>query len=261
MLINRPIMANSDIVKKLAQESPPTKGKSTATPHSHSPFSLHVSSPRPDRTSTSSGLPPPPGRVTRYMTPAATQRTSTDSGRSNPSFDVESVSQASSERLSIHSHSTAESNATSLKHAPYDDNAWKPGHVRHQTEAFGSDSSRSEANLGRVASSSSSSSRGQHVGQSSRSHHITGSQANTGPSNYQQRQTTSLLAPLSCVPHSGNSEEDTDVDSLEEPHGHSYPSSSTLPRHEIAHDINASDHCVLTGMGSDDSFCADNDIS
>ncbi|KAF8518169.1 hypothetical protein JB92DRAFT_2117524 [Gautieria morchelliformis] len=205
-------------VKKLAQESPPTKGKSTATPHSHSPFSLHVSSPPPDRTSTSSGLPPPPGRVTRYTTPAATQRTSTDSGRSNPSFDVESVSQASSERLSIHSHNTAESNATSLKHAPYDGNAWKPGHVRHQTEAFGPDSSRSEANLGRVASSSSSSSRGQHVGQSSRSHHITGSQANTGPSNYQQRQTT---------------EEDTDVDSLEEPHGHSYPSSSTLPSRSL----------------------------
>ncbi|KAF8518182.1 hypothetical protein JB92DRAFT_2903742, partial [Gautieria morchelliformis] len=139
MLINRPIMANSDIVKKLAHESPPTKGKSTATPHSHSPFSLQVLSPPADRTSTSSGLPPPPGRVTRHTTPAVTQRASTESGRSNPSFDpfdAESVSQASSECLSIHSGHTDGSNATSLKHAPYDDNAWKPGHVRRQTEAF-----------------------------------------------------------------------------------------------------------------------------
>ncbi|KAF8507866.1 hypothetical protein JB92DRAFT_3121420 [Gautieria morchelliformis] len=62
--------------------------------------------------------------------------------------------------------------------------------------------------------------------------------AHAGPSNYPQDslQTTSSLGPQSHVPHSG--QEDTNDDS-EEPYGHSYPSSSTQPRHEISHDINA----------------------
>ncbi|KAF8532679.1 hypothetical protein JB92DRAFT_3103389 [Gautieria morchelliformis] len=64
-----------------------------------------------------------------------------------------------------------------------------------------------------------------------------GSQVHAGPSNYPQDslQTTSSLGPQSHVPHSG--QEDTNDDS-EEPYGHSYPSSSTQPRHEISHDIN-----------------------
>ncbi|KAF8518183.1 hypothetical protein JB92DRAFT_3095215, partial [Gautieria morchelliformis] len=177
-LINRPIMDNSDIEKMLAQEKPPKKGNSASTPQSSFPFSLPASSPPPrERTSKSFGLPPPPGRTNQFTTSAAT-RTSTESRRT-PSIDVGSVSQASSDRLSIYSRNTGDSNATSLKHAPYDDNAWKPGHVRQHTEAFGPDSSRSgyghsQANLGRVASSSSSrrDSHGRHVSQRSSSHHI-----------------------------------------------------------------------------------------
>ncbi|KAF8518173.1 hypothetical protein JB92DRAFT_3142075 [Gautieria morchelliformis] len=48
----------------------------------------------------------------------------------------------------------------------------------------------------------------------------------------------SVSQASSAVPHSEHSEEDTDDDS-EEPYRHSYPSSTTLPRHEIFHDINA----------------------
>ncbi|KAF8479921.1 hypothetical protein JB92DRAFT_3102141 [Gautieria morchelliformis] len=230
-LISRPLMSHGDIQKWIAQDKLRKKGKSNSTSHS-------------------SCLPLPPGRTKQYTTSAAT-RTSTEYRRT-PSIDVESVSQASSDRVSIHSRNTGtgESNAPSLKHAPYDDNAWKPGHVRQHTEAFGPDSSRSgyghsQANLGRVASSSSSrrDSHGRHVSQSSSSHHITsGNQAHAGPSNYQQGysiQTTSSLTPQARVPHSEHSEEDTDDDSSEEPFGHSYPSSTTLPRHEISHDINA----------------------
>ncbi|KAF8479923.1 hypothetical protein JB92DRAFT_1771427 [Gautieria morchelliformis] len=221
--------------KMLAKEKPPEKGKSTSNPQLSSSSPLPASSPaaRRERTSKSLGLPPPPGRTNQYTTSAAT-RTSTES-RLTPSIDVESVSQASSDR-----RNTGESNAPSLKHAPYDDNAWKPGHVRQHTEAFGPDSSRSgyghsQANLGRVASSSSSRRdiHVRHVSQSSGSHHITGNQAHAGPSNYQQGygiQTTSSLTPQARVPHSEHSEEDTDDDS-EEPFGHSYPSSTTLPSH------------------------------
>ncbi|KAF8471509.1 hypothetical protein JB92DRAFT_3135033 [Gautieria morchelliformis] len=216
-LINRPTIANSDIEKKLAQEKQQNKGKCSS--HSSSPFSLPASSPPPrERTSKSFGLPPPPERTNQFTTSPAT-RTSTES-RGTPSIDVESVSQASSDRLSIHSRNTGDSNATSLKHAPHDDNAWKPGHVRQHTEAFGPDSSRSgyghsQANIGRVAASSSSrrDSHGRHVSQSSGSHHITGNQAHAGPSNYQQGygiQTTSSLTPQARVPHSEHSEEDTD---------------------------------------------------
>ncbi|KAF8507864.1 hypothetical protein JB92DRAFT_3121406 [Gautieria morchelliformis] len=80
-----------------------------------------------------------------------------------------------------------------------------------------------------------------------------GSQAHAGPSNYPQDslQTTSSLGPQSRVP-----QEDTNDDS-EEPYGHSYPSSSTQPRHEISRDINAfiiTSHGPGGGTGSGDHF-------